>query len=107
MAEVRRDLAKQGEAIAKRIVDMGAALRERQERRVVVCYERWAHGQIEVVRRDIDPRDTASIVDRRPATIEESQRAIAGLTGAPPSPATDAQPKEPAAKQTRKGRRKS
>ena len=86
---------------------MGTALRERQERRVVVCYERWAHGQIEVVRRDIDPRDPASIVDRRPATIEESQRAIAGLSGAPPAPTPDAQPEEPAAKQSREGRRRS
>jgi len=107
MAEVRRELAKHGAAIAKRIVDMGTALRERQERRVVVCYERWAHGQVEVVRRDVDPRDTASIVDRRPATIEESQRAIAGLSTAPPAATADAQPGEPPAKQARKGRRRS
>jgi len=106
MAEVRRELAKHGAAIAKRIVEMGTALRERQERRVVVCYERWAHGQIEVVRRDVDPRDTASIVDRRPATIEESQRAIAGLSGPPPAPTADAQPEQPA-KQASKGRRRS
>lgn len=106
MAEQRRELAKHGAAIARRIVDMGTALRERQERRVVVCYERWANGQIEVVRRDTDPRDPASIVDRRPATIEESQRAIAGLTGAPAAPA-DAEPDEPPAKAPRKGRKKS
>jgi hypothetical protein len=84
MAEVRREMVKQGEAIAHRIANMGTALRERQERRVVVCYERWASGQIEVVRRDIDPRDPASIVDRRPASLEESQRAIAELSGVPP-----------------------
>ena len=107
MAEVRRELAKHGEAIAKRIVEMGTALRERQERRVVVCYERWANGQIEVVRRDVDPRDPASIVDRRPATIEESQRAIAGLTGALAAPPADAAPEEPPAKGLRKGRKKS
>jgi hypothetical protein len=107
MAEVRRDMAKQAEAIARRIADMGTALRERQERRVVVCYERWAHGQIEVVRRDIDPRDQASLVDRRPATIEESQRAIAGLTGAPAAPAADAEPDGPPAKGPRKGRKRS
>jgi len=104
MAEQRRELAKHGEAIARRITEMGTALRERQERRVVVCYERWAHGQIEVVRRDVDPRDPASIVDRRPASLEESQRALAGLAGAA-APAADADPEEPPAK--RKGRRKS
>jgi hypothetical protein len=92
MAEVRREMAKQGEAIARRIADMGTALRERQERRVVVCYERWANGQIEVVRRDIDPGDPASIVDRRRGTLEESQRALAGLFGAPPAPTASAQP---------------
>ena len=107
MAEQRRELAKQGEAIARRITEMGTALRERQERRVVVCYERWANGQIEVVRRDVDPRDPASIVDRRPATIEESQHAIAGLTGAPAATAADAEPDEPPAKGPRKGRKKS
>jgi hypothetical protein len=105
MAEVRRELAKQGETIARRIVEMGAALRERQERRVVVCYERWASGQIEVVRRDIDPRDPASIVDRRPATLQESQRAIAGLSGAPPAP--NVQPETPPARKPRKGRKPS
>ncbi len=93
MAEVRREMAKQGGELARRIAEMGTALRERQERRVVVCYERWANSQIEVVRRDIDPRDPASIVDRRPATIEESQRAIAGLSGAPPGPTAGSQPK--------------
>ncbi len=107
MAEVRRELAKQGGELARRIAEMGTALRERQERRVVVCYERWANGQVEVVRRDIDPRDPASIVDRRPATLEESQRAIAGLTGAPAAPAADAEPDEPPAKAPRKGRKKS
>jgi len=107
MAEVRRELAKQGGELARRIVEMGTALRERQERRVVVCYERWAHGQIEVVRRDVDPRDPASIVDRRPATIEESQRAIAGLTGAPAAPAADSEPDEQPAKAPRKGRKQS
>jgi hypothetical protein len=86
---------------------MGTALRERQERRVVVCYERWANGQIEVVRRDVDPRDPASIVDRRPATLEESQHAIAGLTSAQPAPADDTQPEELPAKGPRKGRRRS
>jgi hypothetical protein len=107
MAEQRRELAKQGEAIARRIADMGTALRERQERRVVVCYERWANGQIEVVRRDVDPRDAASIVDRRPATLAESQHAIAGLTSAPAAPAADAEPDAPPAKAPRKGRRRS
>jgi hypothetical protein len=106
MAEQRRELAKHGAAIARRIADMGTALRERQERRVVVCYERWAHGQIEVVRRDIDPRDPASIVDRRPTTLEESQRAIAGLSGAPPSHAAGAQAEEPPGK-PRRGRKPS
>ncbi len=107
MAEVRRELAKQSGELARRIAEMGTALRERQERRVVVCYERWANGQVEVVRRDIDPRDPASIVDRRPATLEESQRAIAGLTGAPAAPAADAEPDEPPAKAPHKGRKKS
>jgi hypothetical protein len=107
MAEQRRELAKHGAAIARRIVDMGTALRERQERRVVVCYERWANGQIEVVRRDVDPRDPASIVDRRPASLEESQRALAGLSGAPPIPAAGAQPEGLPAKQARKGRKPS
>jgi hypothetical protein len=107
MAEQRRGLAKHGEAIARRIADMGTALRERQERRVVVCYERWANGQVEVVRRDVDPRDPASIVDRRPATLQESQHAIAGLTSAQPPPADDTQPEEPPAKGPRKGRRRS
>jgi hypothetical protein len=100
MAEVRREMAKHGGDLARRIADMGTALRERQERRVVVCYERWANGQVEVVRRDIDPRDPASIVDRRPATLEESQHAIAGLSGAPTGPAASA-------KQARKGRKPS
>jgi len=104
MAEQRRELAKHGEAIARRIADMGTALRERQERRVVVCYERWANGQIEVVRRDVDPRDPASIVDRRPASLEESQRVLAGLAGTA-APAADADPEEPPAK--RKGRKRS
>jgi hypothetical protein len=107
MAEQRRELAKHGEAIARRIADMGTALRERQERRVVVCYERWANGQVEVVRRDIDPRDPASIVDRRPATLEESQHALSGLSAAQPAPAATAQPEEPPAKPPRRGRKPS
>lgn len=106
MAEQRRELAKHGEAIARRIAEMGTVLRERQERRVVVCYERWANGQIEVIRRDVDPRDAASIVDRRPATLKESQHAIAGLTGAPSAAAADAEADEPPAKGPRKGRKK-
>ena len=107
MAEVRRDMAKQGGELSRRIAEMGTVLRERQERRVVVCYERWANGQIEVVRRDVDPRDPASIVDRRPATLEESQHAIAGLTGAPAAPAADAEPDAPPPKRSRKERKRS
>ena len=103
MAEVRRELAKQGGELARRIAEMGTALRERQERRVVVCYERWANGQIAVVRRDIDPRDPASIVDRRPASLEESQRVLGGLAAA----ATPAEAHETPAKEPRKGRRQS
>ena len=99
MAEQRRELAKHGATIARRIADMGTALRERQERRVVVCYERWANGQIEVVRRDIDPRDPVSIVDRRPASLEESQRAIAGLSGAPAVATAATEPAKPPRKE--------
>jgi hypothetical protein len=107
MAEVRREMAKQGSELARRIGEMGTALRERQERRVVACYERWANGQIEVVHRDIDPRDPASIVDRRPATLQESQHALAGLSGTAPAATADARPEELPVKPPRKGRARS
>lgn len=73
LAAIRTRAAEQ----RRRIASMTSELRERQQRRVVPCYERWVRGQIEVVRRDVDPRDPASVIDRRPATTEESQRLIA------------------------------
>jgi len=86
-AEIRRELE-------RRISTMATDLRARQQRRTVICYERWDNGQIEVVRRDVDPRNPASVVDRRPATIEESQRLLAVAAGA-------AEPAEPAGKRKR------
>lgn len=88
MAEVRREMTKAADAIARRISDMRAALRDKQQRRVMLCYERWDNGQVEVVRRDLDPRDPASVVDRRPATIEEAQRVLAGVAATTSPPAT-------------------
>jgi hypothetical protein len=75
-ADRRREAAKRGEEIEKRIAVMGAELRTREQRRVVLCYERWKAGQVEVVRRDLDPRDPQSVVERRAANLAEAQRAI-------------------------------
>lgn len=75
-ADRRREATKRAEEIEKRIAVMGAELRTREQRRVVLCYERWKAGQVEVVRRDLDPRDPLSVVERRAANLAEAQRAI-------------------------------
>lgn len=76
LADMKREQAKIGEDIEKRIATMGAELRQRQQRRVVICYERWNAGLVEVVRQDLDPRNPESVVERRAANLAEAQRAI-------------------------------
>jgi hypothetical protein len=76
LADIKREWGKREEEIEKRIAVMGAELRTREQKRVVVCYERWKAGQVEVVRRDLDPRDTASVVERRAANLAEAQRVM-------------------------------
>ncbi len=75
-AEVKREWARRFEDLARRIGVMRDELREREQLRPVLCYERWKAGQVEVVRRDLDPRDPSSVIERRGATIDEAQRAI-------------------------------
>lgn len=60
----------------KRIAEMGAELRTKEQKRVIKCYERFVAGTIEVVR-----SDTKEVVERRAANLSEAQRAL---------PATDA-----------------
>ena len=82
-AEVRREHVERMKDLERRIAEMGVQVKDRKQSRVVICYERWADGEIEIVRRDIDPRDPSSVIDRRSATIEEAQRALTGVDAEP------------------------
>lgn len=61
----------------KRIAEMGAQLRTKEERRVIKCYERFVSGTIEVVR-----DDTKQVIDRRAASLAEAQRSLPSRTKA-------------------------
>lgn len=101
-AEVKREWARRFEDVARRIGAMSTELRSREQVRLVLCYERWKAGQVEVVRRDLDPRDPSSVIERRAASLAESQKA---LPVAPPAGPVEPAPPEPVAEPKRKARR--
>lgn len=57
----------------KRIAIMSVELRTKEQKRVVVCFERFRAGTIEVVR-----DDTKDVIERRSASLAEAQKAIPG-----------------------------
>lgn len=101
-AEVKREWARRFEDVARRIGAMSTELRSREQVRPVLCYERWKAGQVEVVRRDLDPRDPSSVIERRAASLAESQKA---LPVAPPAAPVEPAPPEPVAEPRRKAKR--
>lgn len=74
----RREASEREKEIEKRIAVMGAELRTREQRRVVICYERWEAGQVVIVRQDVDPVDAESVVERRAANLAEAQKVMPG-----------------------------
>jgi hypothetical protein len=100
-AEVKRDWSRRIEDAARRVCAMGAELRSREQIRAVPCYERWRAGQIEVVRRDMDPRDPSSVVERRSGTAGEAQRALPAAA----EPQVEVEPAPPTVDRKRKAKR--
>jgi hypothetical protein len=99
-AESEREWARRFDALESRRSTLSAELRSREQVRPVLCYERLKGGQVELVRRDLDPRDPDSVVERRAASLGEAQRTQPGAPAA-----AEPAPLEPAVDRKRKVKR--
>lgn len=79
LEDIKREWGDKLKEQKKQIAAMGSALRTREQRQPIDCYERWRDGAtLEVVR-----TDTGEVIDVRVATLRDKQGELDGTTDTP------------------------